>query len=276
MDVEGLDDEALAKALAAHSIPVVPITSSTRAFLVRKLQRAMNQNNGAGSDKGVCPSTNTPEPEASALTESSPGGYYGVIRPPGTPNRPEMSPYYTSKAEALKAMKSYGPGARFKKFDSPVAAEAYSTHPSSFQEYRDTHSSPQPVSERSNQYPSVKTPDLSRLRKMIEEGRVAEFTDTVWSNPRYLITSGDTPEILHVGQRHNALHVAANKGNLAACREILAIIESSRFWELVYCDDTLEVQGKRKAHLIDLYLNTHDKIVSLFQHTKCNDGHDRS
>ena len=47
------------------------------------------------------------------------------------------------------------------------------------------------------------------------------------------------------------------------CKEVIAIIESSRFWELIYPDDTAETRAKRRDHVIDLYLNMQDKIVSL-------------
>ena len=119
------------------------------------------------------------------------------------------------------------------------------------------------ISEQANRYPSVKTQDLSRLRKLIEEGKAAEFTDLVWDNPRHLVTSADTPAILQIPSHSNALHCSASQCQLAVCKEVIAIIESSRFWELIYPDDTAETRAKRRDHLIDLYLNMQTKIVSV-------------
>ena len=89
------------------------------------------------------------------------------------------------------------------------------------------------LSEKANRYPSVKTQDLSRLRQLIERGKAAQFADVVWDNPRHLVTSGDTPEILQVPTRSNALHCGASYRQLPVCKEVIAIIESSRFWELI-------------------------------------------
>ena len=180
------------------------------------------------------------------------------------------SPYYGSKAEALVAVKSLPPGVRFTIVESAPAASltqdeveltgfTLQTH----EEQSEITTDAATISEKANRYPSVKTQDLSRLRKLIEDGKAAEFADVVWDNPRHLITSGDTPEILQVPTRSNALHCGASQCQLAVCKEVFAIIESSLFWELIYPDDTAETRAKRRDHLIDLYLNMQDKIVSL-------------
>ena len=70
----------------------------------------------------------------------------------------------------------------------------------------------------------------------------------VWDNPRHLITSGDTPGILQIPTRSNALHCGASQCQLAVCKEVIAIIESSRFWELIYPDDSAETRAKRREH----------------------------
>lgn len=54
------------------------------------------------------------------------------------------------------------------------------------------------VSVESSPYHSVKTQDLVKLRKLLEQGDAKLLSDLVWSNPRYLISSGDTPTILQV------------------------------------------------------------------------------
>ena len=43
-----------------------------------------------------------------------------------------------------------------------------------------------------------KIQDLVKLRKAIENGQINVVRDTIWTNPRYLVSSGDTPVILQV------------------------------------------------------------------------------
>ena len=53
-----------------------------------------------------------------------------------------------------------------------------------------------------------------KLRKAIEASpsNLNFMRECVASNPRYLVTATETPNILHQGPRHNALHVAAKWG----------------------------------------------------------------
>jgi hypothetical protein len=53
--------------------------------------------------------------------------------------------------------------------------------------------------EKPSPFKGPKAQDLVRLRKMIECGDIDTFTRTIWDNPRYLVSSGDTPAILQVG-----------------------------------------------------------------------------
>ena len=52
--------------------------------------------------------------------------------------------------------------------------------------------------EKAKVFRTPKGQELVKLRKMIEKGDSSTFKDTVWENPHYLISSGDTPTILHV------------------------------------------------------------------------------
>jgi hypothetical protein len=54
------------------------------------------------------------------------------------------------------------------------------------------------VGEKPSPFKGPKAQDLVRLRKMIEGGDIDTFRITVWDNPRYLVSSGDTPAILQV------------------------------------------------------------------------------
>lgn len=129
--------------------------------------------------------------------------------------------------------------------------------------FPDASNPPLVSSERANSYSSLTTPDLNKFRELIEKKELEAWSEAVWGNPRHLITQGDAPVILKPPTRYNALHCVARSGALAICRRLFEILEGDRFWSLVYPDDTAEIRGRRRDHLIDLYLNTCDKIVNL-------------
>ncbi|GJQ65297.1 hypothetical protein Trydic_g7417 [Trypoxylus dichotomus] len=109
------------------------------------------------------------------------------------------------------------------------------------------------------QFRGPKSQDLVRLRKGIECGDLKYVENTVWENPRYLISSGDTPSILQEGFRYNALHVAAKAKNADMCELILNTIANVDFIELLYGDEDHQNAEERAKILLDLYLNTPDK-----------------
>ena len=77
-------------------------------------------------------------------------------------------------------------------------------------------------------------------------------------NPRYLVSSGDTPTILKEGPRYNALHVCAMSNKAEMCKVILQIIEKPSFIELLHGQRN-NATDEVSAILLDLYLNTPDK-----------------
>lgn len=53
--------------------------------------------------------------------------------------------------------------------------------------------------ERANSFKSPRSQDLTaKLRKAVEKGDEQAFSELVWSNPRYLIGSGDNPTVVQV------------------------------------------------------------------------------
>ena len=262
-------DVDIRRALLAHGeSSEVPITPTTRPLLLRKLARlqeqpAISRTREGGSGRESCSeSQNCSSHQAGHPQESPIEGYYGVVGR-GPQSYLELSPFYTSKSEVLRAVKGV-PGARFKRFDSQHGAEAFSRQHMSVEEdsldsqgQRNTT-----TSEKANSFPRPKVQDLSSLRKLIETGTVDDFARTVWSNPLTLINSGDAPAILQEGCHYNALHCAARTGRLDMCQKLLEVIQSNHFWELVYPGDSEPIRAERKSRLIDLYLNIQDKIVS--------------
>jgi hypothetical protein len=47
-------------------------------------------------------------------------------------------------------------------------------------------------------YSDVPTSELTKLYNLVEKGDENEFERLIWSNPRYLISSGDSPTIVKV------------------------------------------------------------------------------
>ena len=294
---EWSDDDIRTKLLALGE-SLVPITPTTRQFLLRKIEKSLAKEDTSVRNQGTShlyteigtasgyPGTNGGAPTSSEVGSEQPlhetvpvEGYYTIVPRQGVPHMEDgkeaevqSCPLYTSRADALRAVKNT-PGARFKKFESKDAAVAFWESQKQLTGHEATDSSEDPASskssvpgEKANNYPSLKTPDLNKFRKLIESGNLQHFVDAVWSNPRYLITSGDTPEILQQGCRYNALHCAVRSGKLIICKELLSIIEGERFWELVYPDDSVAVRQRRRDHLVDLYLNMQDKVVRLAFH----------
>ena len=69
------------------------------------------------------------------------------------------------------------------------------------------------------------------------------------------MTPCDQPSIIHSGTRANALHIAANNGNVAMAEVILDLITSPDLVERMYPNETPENRAKRQEYLLDLYLN---------------------
>ncbi|NXG04931.1 ANKL2 protein, partial [Sakesphorus luctuosus] len=115
--------------------------------------------------------------------------------------------------------------------------------------------------ERANSYKSPRTQDLTaKLRKAVEKGDTATFSELIWSNPRYLIGSGDNPTVVQEGCRYNVMHVAAKENQPGICQLLLDTLENPEFMRLMYPDDTDDMLKNRIQYIVDLYLNTPDKM----------------
>lgn len=107
---------------------------------------------------------------------------------------------YTNKIDALKVIKEHKTG-RLKTFKTYTDAEEYATtgHEQIYNCPNNSFNVGVPViEEKSSNFKGPKTQDLICFKKLIESGDLDAVKDTIWGNPRYLISSGDTPAILQV------------------------------------------------------------------------------
>uniref|UniRef100_A0A8C9PFF9 Ankyrin repeat and LEM domain-containing protein 2 n=1 Tax=Spermophilus dauricus TaxID=99837 RepID=A0A8C9PFF9_SPEDA len=224
--------------------------------------------------------------QAGATPSKEPSLYYGVcpVYEDG-PVRNEKIHVYEDKKEALQAVKMIK-GSRFKAFPTREDAEKFARGICDYFPSPSRASSPlSPVraapllssgglkdglclsepetvnKERANSYKNPRTQDLTaKLRKAVEKGEEDTFSDLIWSNPRYLIGSGDNPTIVQEGCRYNVMHVAAKENQASVCQLTLETLENPEFMRLMYPDDDQSMLQKRIRYIVDLYLNTPDKV----------------
>uniref|UniRef100_UPI0037E74EA1 ankyrin repeat and LEM domain-containing protein 2 n=1 Tax=Semicossyphus pulcher TaxID=241346 RepID=UPI0037E74EA1 len=214
----------------------------------------------------------------SKLAQLSPTLYYGVCPPwEDVLARNERAHVYIDKKDALQAVKMIK-GARFKPFPNREDAEKFAKGNCDYLP-SPNKSAPcvSPVKpglvmskdnmevdtinrERANSFKSPRTQDLTaKLRKAVEKGDEVAFGELVWSNPRYLIGSGDNPTIVQEGCRYNVMHVAAKENQAGIAQLMLDTLENPEFMRLMYPDDQELMLQKRIRYIVDLYLNTPDK-----------------
>uniref|UniRef100_A0A667ZPU0 Ankyrin repeat and LEM domain-containing protein 2 n=1 Tax=Myripristis murdjan TaxID=586833 RepID=A0A667ZPU0_9TELE len=231
------------------------------------------------SNSSVEGSNSHPRAETpSKPAQVSPTFFYGVCPLwEDVLTRNERAHVYTDKKEALQAVKMMK-GARFKAFSNREEAEKFAKGICDY--YPSPNKSAPCVSpvkpglvickdnmevdtinrERANSFKSPRTQDLTaKLRKAVEKGDEVAFSELVWSNPRYLIGSGDNPTIVQEGCRYNVMHVAAKENQAGIAQLLLDTLENPDFMRLMYPDDQEVMLQKRIRYIVDLYLNTPDK-----------------
>ncbi|XP_050546635.1 ankyrin repeat and LEM domain-containing protein 2 homolog isoform X2 [Daktulosphaira vitifoliae] len=199
-------------------------------------------------------STNYQSPNCNQTDITKDGSFYGVFvetdkDESGTPK------VFSKLQETLSAVKS-NKAARFKVFRSASEAEHFSIF---------GQESPIKLSEKiyvpaiptSLGFKSLKSEELVAFRRLIENGDVDKVKQAVNSNPKFLVSSGDTPSIIQEGCRYNPIHVAARYNQAAIIHFIMECITSQDFIKLLY---GIEQSYLSRSEIIaDLYLNTPDK-----------------
>lgn len=193
--------------------------------------------------------------------------HYGVYVP--ADSRADKKEYhvYTDRSEALRFLKQHK-RARFKAFSSEVDAIYFTkfgcTMPSEPNKIASQKCSQSvPSHQEKSLFKAPKAQELVKFRKAIEISDLELVNKYVKENPRYLISSGDTPSILHEGTRYNALHVAARCNAAEIADYILDIIFTSELTNRSYGTQEQGYETDHRAKvLLDLYLNTPDKSAS--------------
>lgn len=109
----------------------------------------------------------------------------------------EHSVVFTDKSEALKLVKKYKK-ARFKAFRTMNDAMQFAVFGLEVLSVCPLSPCATDVGEKPSPFRGPKPQDMVRFRKAIEGGDFEFVKKTVWENPRYLVSSGDTPAILQV------------------------------------------------------------------------------
>ncbi|XP_041969044.1 ankyrin repeat and LEM domain-containing protein 2 homolog [Aricia agestis] len=199
-------------------------------------------------------------PDSPPSTEP-PTTYYGVYIPCEIKKGPdeEALHVYENKSQALELVRRYKL-ARFKAFKNHQEAVSFALRGAETETWDGCGNG---LGEKPYPFKAPSPQDMVALRKAIEKGCLALVRDRIWDNPRYLISSGNSPTILQEGARFNALHVAARAMNAEMCNLILTTVGDPSFVQLLYGADTDSEACKEFAGiLVDRYLNTPDKVAN--------------
>ncbi|XP_035442864.2 ankyrin repeat and LEM domain-containing protein 2 [Spodoptera frugiperda] len=201
-------------------------------------------------------------PESPTSVEP-PTTYYGVYIPSEIKKGPdeEALHVYKNKSEALELVRRYK-SARFKAFRNRQDAVSFALRGAEPTDNTDGNDS-SIMGEKPYPFKAPSPQDMVALRKAIEAGLATTVRDRVWDNPRFLVSSGNTPAIMQEGSRYNALHIAAKASNAEICNLILTTVGNPMFVQTLYGMDADPESCKEFASiLVDRYLNTPDKAIN--------------
>ncbi|KAF6774842.1 hypothetical protein AHF37_05913 [Paragonimus kellicotti] len=126
-------------------------------------------------------------------------------------------------------------------------------------------------------FSSASQSSLLQLRGYTERGDLEKLRHAIDENPMVLVTASDTPTLLQIRFRYNALHVAAAAGGVRTLELILSYLNSLDFWRRIYPGTDDVTARDRQWHVIDLYLNSPElgnletplHFASKFGHLPC-------
>ncbi|XP_055913620.1 ankyrin repeat and LEM domain-containing protein 2 homolog [Eupeodes corollae] len=166
---------------------------------------------------------------------------------------------FEKKVEALTLLKQHK-DARLKVFSNSDDAANYAE--TGYEVCQSKYSDAKPSSPVNLEKPAYRAPtkqELTEFRKLIESGDRDKVNTKIWDNPRFLISSADTPTSLKEGFRYNAMHICAlnKKSQIAAL--ILETVSNIAFIELVYGKKNQKVCIEASAIILDYFLNMPEK-----------------
>ncbi|KAH8413685.1 hypothetical protein KR222_003937, partial [Zaprionus bogoriensis] len=111
--------------------------------------------------------------------------------------------------------------------------------------------------------PSFRAPskqEFIEFRKLVEAGHYERVKHAVWENPRFLISSGDTPTSLKEGYRYNAMHISAQLNHVRLAELILTSVSDPAYTQLYVGGKGDEAMCAALCeNLLDYYLNMPEK-----------------
>lgn len=184
--------------------------------------------------------------------------------PTGSPSMTSLlSSSPTSTAAAAAAFLSSSPSSNGRHHHSHSHSHSHHHH---HQQLPQSQQQPQQQPSElaaSGERPPFRAPtkqELVEFRKQIEAGNLDRVKRIVWENPRFLISSGDTPTSLKEGCRYNAMHICAQVNQARVAELLLKIIADREFTQLYAGKKgSGEMCAALNDNLLDYYLNMPDK-----------------
>lgn len=202
-----------------------------------------------------------------------------VVRNSYTPFEPKdfVSPNKASILSIVKSGMKNHKGYRFKSFDALEEALHFVTDDTIDKSKPKTNGPTKAATltaELAPPFPSIDISEISAFKRAIESRNYETTEAYISRNGRFLVSfNADSPTILKSGPRYNACHLAVRANAPDILHLILATIDSREFMRRCYPESSNELLEEKRTHLLDLYLNTPDKVCfNTPLHFACENG----
>uniref|UniRef100_A0A1A9WMS3 ANKLE2 third alpha/beta domain-containing protein n=1 Tax=Glossina brevipalpis TaxID=37001 RepID=A0A1A9WMS3_9MUSC len=162
---------------------------------------------------------------------------------------------FRKKSDALDFLKKHKDG-RLKAFHSEDEAMKYAQTGEEIVRNKCDDGKAVTIIHKKSAFPFPTKLKLTRFRKIIESGDCKRVKHMIWDNPRYLVSSGDTPRTLKEEYRYNAMHICAMPNQHKIAELILKTVSDPNFAILLIGKtDDQKMCGEFCRNLLDYYLN---------------------